>query len=57
MEKPKQKKRGNDPDNLNNSNENKMIIYILDIIILVAITGVVGYFLGKYLNKMRKKKS
>lgn len=57
VEKPKQKKGGNDPDNLNNSNGNKMVIYILIIIILVGITGVVGYFLGKYLNKMRKKRA
>ena len=32
-------------------------IYIIIIAGLVAIAGVVGYFLGKYINKMRKKRA
>jgi hypothetical protein len=36
---------------------NKIWIYILIVVALVAIVGVLGYFLGKYLNKMRKKRA
>jgi len=37
--------------------KNKIIFYIIIIVILFAITGVVGYFLGKYLNNLRKKRA
>ena len=40
-----------------NENESKTVLYIIIIIILVAITGILGYFLGKYLNKIRKKRA
>ena len=32
-------------------------IYIMIVVILVAIFGVLGYFLGKYVNKMRKRRA
>jgi len=32
-------------------------IYIIIVVILVAIFGVLGYFLGKYVNKMRKRRA
>ena len=57
VEKPNKKEGGNDPEDPNNPNENKTVIYILIIILLVSVTGVVGYFLGKYLNKIRKKRA
>ena len=34
-----------------------MVLYIVIAVALVIITGVVGYFLGKYINKMRKKRA
>ena len=36
---------------------NKIWLYIPIIVFLVAIVGVLGYFLGKYFNKMRKKRA
>ena len=32
-------------------------IYIIIVVILIAIFGVLGYFLGKYVNKMRKRRA
>ena len=34
-----------------------MTLFIILACILVVITGVLGYFLGKYLNKIRKKRA
>ena len=44
---------GNPP----NPKNNKTWLYVVIIVILVAIVGVSGYFLGKYFNKMRKKRA
>ena len=40
-----------------NSSRTKTILIIILIIVLVCVTGVLCYFLGKNLNKMRKKKA
>ena len=44
-------------DGGNNGDNNDMVLYIVIAATLVIITGVVGYFLGKYINKMRKKRA
>ena len=46
---------GNNGDN--NEENTDMVLYIVIAATLVIITGVVGYFLGKYINKMRKKRA
>ena len=37
--------------------KNNTFLYVVIIILLIGITGVLGYFLGKYLNKIRKKRA
>ena len=37
--------------------KSNIALYIIIIIVLIGITGVLGYYLGKYLNKMRKKRA
>ena len=37
--------------------KSNVALYIIIIIVLIGITGVLGYYLGKYLNKMRKKRA
>ena len=36
---------------------NYIVLYFVLIIVLVSVVGVLGFFLGKYLNKMRKKRA
>ena len=49
---------GGNPDNPNNpKGKDNTALYIVIIAGLVAIAGVVGYFLGKYINKIRKKRA
>ena len=43
--------------NSKNFSTGLLTLYIILIIVLVSITGVTCYFLGKYLNKMRKRKA
>ena len=50
----KENKNNSDSDN---SSGTKLFLQIIGIIGLVCITGFLGYLLGKYLNKMRKKKA
>ena len=45
------------PNEKNKNEKDYTVLYIIIIIFLFIITGVVGYFLGKYLNKMRKKRA
>jgi len=47
----------NNTEGKNDNFESKTVLYITIIIIIVVITGVFGYFLGKYLNKIRKKRA
>jgi len=47
----------NNTEGKNDNFESKTVLYITIIIIIVVITGVFGYFLGKYLNKIRKKRT
>ena len=37
--------------------KDKTVLYIIIVVVLVIATGVVGYFLGKYINKARKKRA
>jgi hypothetical protein len=37
--------------------KSNVALYIIIIVVLIGITGVLGYYLGKYLNKMRKKRA
>ena len=66
----KEEEKDGDNDNNNNNNNNnnndsyadnssgtKTFLIIAGIIVLVCITGVLCYFIGKNLNKMRKKKA
>ena len=50
-----------DSDNISSSSSIsstlKTILFIIGIIILVCGVGILGYFLGKNLNKMRKRKA
>jgi len=59
--KKEEDKGGDDNNNDNsyadNSSRTKTILIIILIIVLVCVTGVLCYFLGKNLNKMRKKKA
>ena len=50
---------GKNPGGDDNPKDNGNIIwiYIMIVVILVAIFGVLGYFLGKYVNKMRKRRA
>ena len=49
--------KGSNEDKDINKKDN-MILYVIIIIILsVAITGVAAYFIGKYLNKIRRKRA
>ena len=49
---------GGGNNNPNNPKEkDNTALYIIIIAGLVAVAGVVGYFLGKYINKMRKKRA
>ena len=41
----------------NQKKKNNTFLYVVIIILLIGITGVLGYFLGKYLNKIRKKRA
>ena len=36
---------------------NYIVLYFVLIVVLVSVVGVLGFFLGKYLNKMRKKRA
>ena len=52
--------KNNDNDNPNDGgdgNKDHTVLYITIIVVLVIITGIVGYFLGKYINKARKKRA
>lgn len=44
-------------ENLNQISKGRIILYICIVIVLICITGVIGYFLGKNLNKLRKRKA
>ena len=46
------KEEENEPPGNNNA-----VLYIIITVILVSITGVLGFFFGKYLNKIRKKRA
>ena len=52
IEKPKY----NGDEQIENKDSN-LIIYIIISCILVIITGILGYFIGKYFNKIRKKRA
>ena len=47
---------GNEEEEVKNR-KNNIALYIIIIIVLIGITGVLGYYLGKYLNKIRKKRA
>ena len=47
----------NNNGNYNESSGTKTLLLVLGIIVLVVIIGILGYFLGKNLNKIRKKKA
>ena len=53
----KDKDNNNEKDNTKKFTNKELALYITLIIVLLSITGVLCYFLGKYLNKMRKKKA
>ena len=40
-----------------NGKQTNIALYVIIIILLIGITGVLGYVLGKYLNKIRKKRA
>ena len=44
-------------EDVNLNKKNKTWLYIVIIVLLIIATGIVGYFLGKYLNKIRKKRA
>ena len=48
--------KGKDENKNDNINSN-MYIYIIIALFAIIITGIAGYFLGKYLNKIRKRRA
>ena len=50
-------KNENDIKKNNNANNITVYLYIIIIFFAITITGILGYFLGKYLNKIRKKRA
>ena len=44
-------------EDVNLNKKNKTWLYIVIIVLLIIATGIVGYFLGKYLNKIRIKRA
>ena len=50
-------KNENDIKKNNNANNITIYLYIIIIFFAITITGILGYFLGKYLNKIRKKRA
>ena len=47
---------GKNPDD-GDRDTNYLAIYIISITVLILVAGVLGYFLGKYINKMRKRRA
>ena len=50
-------KNDNDVKKNPDRNNNTVYLYIIIIVLAIIITGILGYFLGKYLNKIRKKRA